>query len=171
MVKSIYQLPPRTRMELLHSNIWWSEGVELNKGFTYDKGFHLFRQGIRVVDDISDSNMHNTISWEDAQKKFKLRPTEEGDWKELMDKVNWQWSHLLQVDLDESLPGQWLGFYVDGEENPAIVFQCDTSFTPQCMHWHNATLPFSVQCYTVGTHSRCLRAWERPLGELEGLFH
>ena len=23
----------------------------------------------------------------------------------------------------------------------------------------------------VGTHCRCLRAWERPLGELEGYFH
>ena len=29
MVKGTYQLPPHNRMELLHSNIWWSEGVEL----------------------------------------------------------------------------------------------------------------------------------------------
>ena len=28
-----------------------------------------------------------------------------------------------------------------------------------------------MQCYTVGTHSRCLRVWERPLGEIEGYFH
>lgn len=31
MAKSIYQIPRRTRMELLHSNIWWSEGVDLLK--------------------------------------------------------------------------------------------------------------------------------------------
>ena len=28
-----------------------------------------------------------------------------------------------------------------------------------------------MQCYMVGTHSRCLRVWERPLGEIEGYFH
>ena len=39
MVKGTYQLPPpRTKIELLHSNIWWSEGVDLlNKGIDYDK--------------------------------------------------------------------------------------------------------------------------------------
>ena len=29
MVKGLYQIPPRTRLELLHSNIWWLEGIEL----------------------------------------------------------------------------------------------------------------------------------------------
>jgi hypothetical protein len=28
-----------------------------------------------------------------------------------------------------------------------------------------------VQCYTVGTHSRCLNTWEKPIGDMEGLFH
>ena len=47
MVKGIYQLPPHTRMELLHSNIWWSDGVELFKnGFIYGKGFKLYYKGI-----------------------------------------------------------------------------------------------------------------------------
>lgn len=53
MVKGTYQLLPRNRMELLHSNIWWSEGVELLKnGFTYAKGLELYRKGIHCVDDI-----------------------------------------------------------------------------------------------------------------------
>ena len=51
------------------------------------------------------------------------------------------------------------------------VFQCKEGFTPECLQWHNATLPFPTQCYTVGTHSRCLRIWERPLGQVEGYFH
>ena len=53
MVKGTYQLPPRTRMELLHSNIWWSDGVELiNKGFTYEKCCTLYSKGIQCVDNI-----------------------------------------------------------------------------------------------------------------------
>jgi hypothetical protein len=39
------------------------------------------------------------------------------------------------------------------------------------MQWHNLTLPIPVQCFTVGTHSWCLREWEHPLGEMEGFFH
>ena len=31
MVKGTYQLPPRNNMELLHSNIWWSEGWNFSK--------------------------------------------------------------------------------------------------------------------------------------------
>ena len=29
MVKGIFQIPPHTRMELLHANVWWSEGLDL----------------------------------------------------------------------------------------------------------------------------------------------
>jgi hypothetical protein len=50
MAKRIYQLPPCSRMELFHSNIWWSDGVELLKnGFTYPRGLELYRKGIRCV--------------------------------------------------------------------------------------------------------------------------
>lgn len=56
MVKELYQLPPRTRMELLHSNMWWLDGVELlNKGFTYAKGLNLYCKGIQCVNDIWDN--------------------------------------------------------------------------------------------------------------------
>ena len=40
-----------------------------------------------------------------------------------------------------------------------------------CVEWYNLPLPFPVSCYTVGTHSRCLRVWERALGEMDGFFH
>lgn len=39
MVKGIFQIPPRTRIELLHPNIWWSNGLDIiNQGFSYSKG-------------------------------------------------------------------------------------------------------------------------------------
>jgi hypothetical protein len=47
-VKGIYQLPSRIRIELLHSNIWWADGMEpLNKGFTYAKSLNICRKGIQ----------------------------------------------------------------------------------------------------------------------------
>ena len=39
------------------------------------------------------------------------------------------------------------------------------------MQSQHLNLPLSVQCFTVGTHSRCLREWEKPGGELRGFFH
>jgi hypothetical protein len=65
MVKGVYHILPRSRIELLHSNIWRSDGVELlDKGFAYPKGLHLYRKGIRCVDDIWDSTQLNFLSWE-----------------------------------------------------------------------------------------------------------
>ena len=53
MVKGMYQIFPRTRIELVHSNLWWSEGVDLlKKGFTYLEGLEWYRKNIRNVDDI-----------------------------------------------------------------------------------------------------------------------
>ena len=58
MVEGIFQLPPRMRMELLHANIWWSEGLDLlNQGFTYSKGLTLYHKGIQCVDDVWDQAM------------------------------------------------------------------------------------------------------------------
>ena len=36
---------------------------------------------------------------------------------------------------------------------------------------YNITLLTPVQWYTVGTHSRYLRSWERPIGDFGGFFH
>lgn len=38
MIEYTYQFPPHILMELLHSNVWYSDGMELlNKGCTYPK--------------------------------------------------------------------------------------------------------------------------------------
>ena len=68
MVRGTYQLPPRSRMELLHSNIWWSEGVELlEKGILeYARGLHLYCEGIRCIDDVWDSSEQEFLSWKRA---------------------------------------------------------------------------------------------------------
>ena len=53
MMKGLYQLPPRSRIELLHSNFWWSKGVNLLKnGFTHSQCINLYKKGIKYVDDI-----------------------------------------------------------------------------------------------------------------------
>lgn len=60
MAKRLYQLPPHTQMDLLHSNIWWLDGVELiNKEYTYAKGLDLYYKGIQCVDDVWDSETRN----------------------------------------------------------------------------------------------------------------
>lgn len=172
MVKGTYQLPPRTKMELLHSNIWWSEGVDLlNKGIDYAKCMHLYRKGIRCVDDVWDSTQHEFLSWESAQGKFKLMNGEQADWEEVTGEISRYWRRLLNSNDDTTYPGQWVGFYVNMDEDPAIVIRCGEDFAPECFQRKTLTLPLPVQCYTVGTHSRCLREWEHPQGELEGFFH
>ena len=159
MVKGLYQLPPR--MELLHSNLWWSEGVDLLKnGFTYTQWINLYRKCIKCVDDIWNSGEQDFLITEQARKKFQLTPTEEGEWDMVVNKVSDKWRDLLESDADTTHPGHWLGFYATGKDEPAFVFQCVNTFALLCCQWHNITLPFPVQCFTVGTHSRCLREGE-----------
>lgn len=98
-------------------------------------------------------------------------PTEAGDWTELTGKIFEQWRHKLEDNLDTIHPGQWIGFYMDGGEDPTFVMQCVTNFPPLCMQVQNLFMPLPVQCFTVGTHSRCLREWEKPTGDMVGFFH
>ena len=80
IVKGTYQLPPHNRMELLHSNIWWSDWVELiNKGFTYAKGLNFYRKCIQCVDDIWDSGRQDFLTWAQMQEKLQLISTEAAD--------------------------------------------------------------------------------------------
>lgn len=80
MVKGIYQLPPRTRMELLHSNIWWSDGVELiGNGFTYSKGLELYCKGIHCVNDVWDSEQQIFLTWDRTKEEFNLTDGDIGD--------------------------------------------------------------------------------------------
>lgn len=169
MVKGIYQLPPCTRMELLHSNVWLFEGLDLiNQGFTSCKGLNLYRKGIQFVDDVWDSETRDFLTWGAA---FELTLTKMGDWDLFINKLSGKWRQLLENDTVTTHAGQWLGFYVAGGEDPAFVLQCTQDFSPQCMHYQHLSMPLQVQCYTMGTHSRCLSLWEKPIGEMEGLFH
>ena len=107
MVEGIYQILPRTRWELLHSNIWWSEGLKLiSKGFDHDRGRQLYRHGVPRVEDIWDDSHQNFLTWEQAQSKFHLPSMENEEWLEVIDKVSGQWRQLLESEEDPAYPGQ-----------------------------------------------------------------
>ena len=79
----------RTRMKLLNFNIWWTEKMEfLKRGFSLDKGFHLYCKGVRNVDDIWDGEHRNFLTVEKTKENFKLSNTEVEDWIELIDKIS-----------------------------------------------------------------------------------
>lgn len=145
--------------------------VELiNKGFTYEKGRNLYRKGIQCVDDFWDTEQSDFLNWDKAQEKFNLTPTEAGDWTKLTGKFS-EWRNKLEDDSNTTHPGQWLGFYVDGGEDPTFVMKCVAGFSPSCMQLQSLSMPILVQCFTVGTHSRCLRGWEKPTRDMDGFFH
>ena len=122
MVKGMYQIPPWTRMELLHSNLWWSDGVDLlKKGFTYLEGLEWHRKGIQVVDDIWDSGSKDFITWGDGQARFNLLPADETRWGELKDKVAESWWAMLEDDRDTTFASTWIGLYEGGSEDPTLV--------------------------------------------------
>ena len=171
MAKGLYQILPKTRIKLFHSNLWWSEGVALLKeDFTHVQGLHFYKKCIKCVDDIWDSNAQDFLTLEQVREKFKITQTEEGEWAELTNKICDKWRHLLEDVTDTTPSGQWVGFYATGEVELTFVFQCDNYFTPPCCQLHNFILPIPVQCFMVGTHSRCLREWENSVGEFEGVF-
>ena len=117
LAKNIYQLPPRTRKELFHSNIWWSDGVELLKDvFSYSRGLELYRKGIRRIDNVWDSNCKDFLTWEVAQHKFNLTAGESQELGEITNKLSEKWRRKLEEDSDITYPGMWLGLYVEGQE-------------------------------------------------------
>ena len=79
------QIPPPQHThnieELLHSNIWFSTGLEfINIGCTYARAHELYRKGIHTIADIWDKECRTFISWDDAQAKCSLEPIEDVDW-------------------------------------------------------------------------------------------
>ena len=160
-------------MQLLHSNFWWSEGVDLlNKGFTYLEGLDLYRKRIRNVDDVWDCGRKDFVTWGEAQERFNLLPDDETIWGKLTDKVAISWRAVLKDDLDTTYVGIWIGLYGEGSEDLILVVQCTSEFTRPCFQYFNVSLPIPVLCFTVGTHSCCLRAWVRPVhSNIGGIFH
>lgn len=57
-----------------------------------------------------------------------------GDWATFVNKLFGKWCHMLKNDSDTTYTGQWVGFYLVGEEDPVFVLQCMKDFTPPCMH-------------------------------------
>lgn len=131
----------------------------------------LYRKGIQCVDDVWDSEQRNFLNWDRVKQKFSLTATYEEDWTMLVDKISAKWRSRLEDDEDTTYQREWVGFYVDGGEDPALVLQCQVDYTPTCMQLHHLSLSIPVQCFTVGTHSRCLREWEKPEGGMIGIFH
>ena len=67
MVKGLHQIPPRTRNELLDTNIWWTEGLQLiDNEFSYEQGRQFYRKGIQRVEDIWDDIQKKFLTWEEA---------------------------------------------------------------------------------------------------------
>lgn len=76
-------------MELLYSNIWWSDRVELlNKSFTYFEGLEFYRKDIINVNYIWDSEQNNLLIWKDAQHKFNFSPTKTRDQGEIINEIS-----------------------------------------------------------------------------------
>ena len=59
----------------------------------------------------------------------------------------------MEEDMEATLPGQWVGFYCDGTNNPTF-FQLNAPMTSFPMA--NNNLPLTVNCFMIGTPSRCL---------------
>ena len=65
----------------------------------------------------------------------------------------------------------WIGFNKIGEMDLVYVMQCSAIFTLSCMHHDHFSMPLLVKGFTLGTHFRCLREWENPIGDMVGNFH
>ena len=76
-----------------------------------------------------------------TKEKFKLSNTEVENWNKLTDKISRKWCYLLEED-DILHAILWVGFYINGENDLAFVFQCTTAFTVSCVQWCNITSHF-----------------------------
>lgn len=62
-------------------------------------------------------------------------------------------------------------FLHDWERGPNFYAKMYKGVMPQCLQYQHIVMPLMVQCFTVGTHSRCLNEWVNPTREMDGLFH
>lgn len=58
------------------------------------------------------------------------------------------WRHVLEDDLDVTHTGQWVGFYREGTEDLAFVYQCSANCTPSCMHPHHLSMPLPFKLHS-----------------------
>jgi hypothetical protein len=90
----------------------------LKKGFTYPRGLELYRKGIRCVEDVWDSNKKNFYSWEEAQGKFNLMPTDARDWGGIINKLAEDWRGSLKRIRIPPTPGCGLGYMRKVKKTP-----------------------------------------------------
>lgn len=62
-------------------------------------------------------------------------------------------------------------FYYQGMDDLAFVIQCASGFIPIGSLQYHISLHFTVKCFIVGTHSRCLNEWVHPSMAFSGFFH
>lgn len=80
-----------------------------------------------------------------------------------------KWRHLLEDDQEVTYLRQSMGFYCDDVDDLAFVLRW--SNVHSSMHQHYLSMPLSVKCFTVGTHSRCFSKQLHSTGDFTGFFH
>lgn len=172
MVKGTYQICPCTSIALLHSNLWWFDKIELiGKGFTYSRAYELYQKNIQCVDDIWDNKHRTFCSGKKAQVKFGFTAMGNKDWIMLTSKIIDKCTNLLERHPHTTHPRKWVGFYCDGKDDLTFVLQCTKDFIPSRRIQYHLAMPLMVMCFMVGTHSRCLSKWWRPIGNSSSFFH
>lgn len=82
-----------------------------------------------------------------------------------------KWHGILERDIERVKFGSWIGFSMEQQLDPMVVFKNETIFDPQCMKKTRLSLPIKAPCFMVGLQSGCLQEWPQPEGCFEGSFH
>lgn len=70
------------------------------------------------------------ILWNEALIEFNLTMPDTDDWIILIFKIMGLRRQILKDDPFLTHHGQWVGFYIEGADNPTFVLQCTTGFNP-----------------------------------------
>lgn len=89
----------------------------------------------------------------------------------LTSKIMDKWRNLLENDPNATRHGQWVGFYCDGEEDSTFLLQCAKDFILSRRIQYHLSLPLTITCFVVGTHSRCFNKWWCPTMNFSCFFH
>lgn len=172
MVKGIYQLPfAYTGGTAPREYVVVRRDGPRNQGFSYAKGLNMYHKGIQCMDDVWDSENRDFLTRNKVQETFKFTPTKLEDWAMLISKLLERWRPMLGNDSDTTYAGEWVGYYIVGEEDPTFVLQCTRVFTPMFLHLQHLIMPLTYQCSMVGSQSQCLNEWKKPSKEMDTLCH
>lgn len=66
----------------------------------------------------------------------------------------------------------WFGFLTYALLDPVVIFWNTTSFDPPPISKeHNSFSPIPVQCFKVGSQTKCLKEWQEPTRVFDGTLH